>query len=147
MNKSFNKLLSLANVDFALFILRLGVSALMLTHGYPKLMNLLAGEPYSFASIFGMSAVLSLILAVFAEFVCSLLLIAGFLTRLAAVPLIGTMAVAAFYVHRDDPFSTKEKALLFLLIYIVLLLTGGGKFSIDYLILRKRRKSQRRYIR
>jgi putative oxidoreductase len=41
------------------------------------------------------------------------------------------MAVAAFIAHGDDPFAQKEKALLFLAIYLVLLLVGSGKFSAD----------------
>jgi putative oxidoreductase len=41
------------------------------------------------------------------------------------------MAVAAFIAHAADPFGTKEKPLLFLVIFIVLLLTGGGKYSLD----------------
>jgi len=41
------------------------------------------------------------------------------------------MAVAAFIVHGDDPFGTKEKALLYLAFFIVIALVGPGKFSID----------------
>ena len=41
------------------------------------------------------------------------------------------MLIAAFYIHADDPFARKEKALLFALIFIVLLISGGGKYSVD----------------
>jgi putative oxidoreductase len=146
MRKLLYKLLPLKNVDFSILILRIGISGLMLTHGYPKLLKLFEGEPVAFASVFGLSAIVSLILAVFAEFLCSIFIILGYYTRLAAVPLIITMSVAAFHIHRDDPFSVKEKALLFLLFYIMLLLTGAGKYSVDYLMLKKRRKKQRRYV-
>lgn len=131
MNKLFIKTLSLSNVSAALLLLRVGISLMMLTHGYPKLMRFFVDEPISFTSILGLSAAVSLALAVFAEFFCSVFIILGLGTRLASIPLIVTMGVAAFFVHGDDPFSRKEKALLFLLIYIVLLFTGGGKFSID----------------
>jgi putative oxidoreductase len=143
MNKLFLKTLSLSNVNGALLLLRVGVSLMMLTHGYPKLMRFFADEPIAFTSILGLSAAVSLALAVFAEFLCSVLLILGAGTRLASIPLIVTMAVAAFHVHADDPFSRKEKAVLFLLIYIVLLFTGGGKFSIDYLWAAKRSPGRR----
>ena len=143
MNKLFLKTLPLSNVNAALLLLRVGVSLMMLTHGYPKLMRFFADEPISFTSILGLSAAVSLALAVFAEFVCSLFIILGIGTRLASVPLIVTMAVAAFHVHADDPFSRKEKALLFLLIYLVLLFTGGGKFSIDHLLAKKRLNKRR----
>ncbi|MGC9352966.1 MAG: DoxX family protein [Mariniphaga sp.] len=142
MNRLLSRTLPLANVNAALLILRAGVALLMLTHGYPKLLRLISNEPVTFTAILGMSATLSLVLAVFAEFLCSLLIFFGAATRLASIPLIVTMAVAAFHVHSGDPFSGKEKALLFLLIYLVLLFTGGGKFSIDHLLTKKRLKKR-----
>jgi putative oxidoreductase len=143
MNKLFLKTFLLSNVNAALLLLRVGVSLMMLTHGYPKLMRLFADEPISFTTILGLSAAVSLALAVFAEFICSVFIFLGLGTRLASIPLIVTMSVAAFHAHGGDPFSRKEKALLFLLIYLVLLFTGGGKFSIDHLLARKRLQRRR----
>jgi putative oxidoreductase len=146
MNSLLRKTFPVANIHLGLLLLRLGVAGLMLTHGYPKLMRLFSGEPVSFSSVMGMGPELSLLLAVFAEFLCSIFILFGFFTRIAAIPLIITMAVAAFHIHSDDPFASKEKSLLFLLIFIFLLLTGGGKFSIDKIMLKKSKKKERRYI-
>jgi putative oxidoreductase len=146
MKKLHYKILSPGNISLALLIGRVGFSGLMLTHGYPKLMQLFSGEPVSFASVLGLSATVSLVLAVFAEFICSIFIIFGYYTRLAAIPLIVTMAVAAFHIHGDDPLSVKEKSLLFLLFYVMLLLTGAGKYSIDHMVLKRKKKKQRRYI-
>jgi hypothetical protein len=44
------------------------------------------------------------------------------------------MLVAVFLVHAADPLSVKEPALKYLLIYVVLLVAGSGKYSIDYLL-------------
>jgi putative oxidoreductase len=88
-----------------------------------------------------MGVTLSLVLAVFAEFFCSLFLIAGLATRLAAIPLIVTMSVAAFIVHAEDAFGVKEMALLYLVIYVVLLIAGAGKYSIDRWIDKKLKDS------
>ena len=41
------------------------------------------------------------------------------------------MAVAAFIVHASDPIGTKEKALLYLIGFVVIFLAGPGKYSID----------------
>jgi putative oxidoreductase len=49
------------------------------------------------------------------------------------------MVVAAFMRHADDPFATKEKALLFLVIYIALLFTGSGRFGLDAFLFKKKR--------
>lgn len=120
--------------DTALLIARLGIAALMLVHGIPKMVMLFSGAPLQFPSVMGMSVELSLSLTVFAEVVCSLLLIAGFATRLATIPLIITMLVAVFVIHGADPFAKQEPALYYLLVYVVLLFAGSGRYSIDYLL-------------
>ena len=113
-----------------LLLLRLGFSGLMLTHGIPKLMNLVQGN-LDFADPLGIGAVPSLILTVIGEAICPLLIIIGYKTRLAAIPVIITMVVAAFIVHGADPIDTKEKALLYLFAFVVIALTGAGKHSVD----------------
>ncbi len=109
----------------------------MLTHGIPKLVMLLSGEPVQFPAVLGLSAESSLALAVFSEVICSLLILVGLGTRLATLPLIATMLVAVFYVHGADPFAKQELGLLYLLPYVVLLLAGSGKYSLDYLLQQK----------
>ncbi|MDF3077880.1 MAG: DoxX family protein [Sphingobacteriaceae bacterium] len=121
-------------VDIGLLIARVAIAALMLTHGIPKLLMLFSGEPVQFPSVMGMSASFSLALAVFAEVFCSLFLLFGFGTRLAAIPLAVTMLVAVFLIHAADPLSVKEPALQYLLVYSTLLFAGSGKYSIDYLL-------------
>ncbi|HEY0678212.1 MAG TPA: DoxX family protein [Chitinophagaceae bacterium] len=125
------------STSLALLTARVGIAALMLTHGIPKLIMLFSGAPVQFPGVFGMSAELSLGLTVFAEVVGSILILAGFATRLATIPLIITMLVAVTIIHAADPISGKEVALLYLLVYIVLLFAGSGKYSIDYLLTRK----------
>ncbi|QMU28161.1 DoxX family protein [Adhaeribacter radiodurans] len=117
--------------DVALLIARIAVAALMLTHGLPKLAMLFSGEPVQFAGVYGLSPQLSLGLAIFAEVVCSLLVLVGLGTRLAVIPLIITMLVAAFYIHAADPFMKKEPALQYLLVYVVLFFAGSGRYSVD----------------
>ena len=108
----------------------------MLTHGLPKLSRLISSEEIKFADPFGLGPVVSLVMVVFAEVFCSILIIMGLGTRLATIPIMVAMSVAAFQAHSGDPFSTKEKSLLFLLIYIFLFVFGSGRYSIDKLISR-----------
>jgi putative oxidoreductase len=121
-------------IDIALLIARVGIAALMLTHGIPKLMMLFSGAPIQFPAVFGMSAQFSLVLTVLVEVFGSIFLIAGLFTRLAVIPLIGTMLVAALLIHSADPLSAKEPALLYLTTYLVLFFAGAGKYSVDYLL-------------
>ena len=122
--------------DITILLLRLTVGALMLTHGIPKLLSLSSGN-IQFPEMFGLSAELSLSLAVFAEVFCSFFLIFGIGTRLVTIPLIITMIVAVFYVHANDPFARQEVGLLYLLPYVILFISGSGKYSVDYLLQRK----------
>lgn len=117
--------------SLALLLLRVGSGGLILTHGIPKLQRLFGGAEIKFADPFGLGPVISLGLATFAEVICAILVIIGFKTRLAVIPLIITMLTAAFYAHWDDPFGRKELPLLFCIVFVSLLLTGGGAYSLD----------------
>lgn len=123
-------------LDLTLLVLRIGIGLLMLVHGMPKLQMLFSGT-IEFPTVMGMSPSISLALAVFSEVICSVLLILGLWTRLAAFPLIITMAIAVFIIHANDPFAKQELGLLYLMVYIALFLLGSGKFAVDAILNRK----------
>jgi putative oxidoreductase len=116
--------------DLALALLRIGAALMLLTHGWAKISDF-TGYLAKFSDPIGLGPAISLQLAIFAEFFCAILVAIGFLTRLSLIPMIITMLVAALIAHADDPFSSKEKSLLFLLVFIVLFLLGPGKYSLD----------------
>ncbi len=120
------------NYDLGLLILRVGLAALMLTHGIPKLIEIINGD-FAFANPLGIGAGLSKILAMSAEFLCSVLIILGIRTRLASIPIIITMLVALFLVHWDDPIGSKEKAMLYIIGFLTIAIIGGGKHTIKKL--------------
>lgn len=126
------------NVNVALVILRVAIGILMLTHGIGKFEKLVSGEPIQFSDPLGVGATTSLVLAVFAEVLCSILLMVGLFTRFAAIPLLITMLVAAFIVHANDGFGKQEFALLYALIYLTIAFIGAGKYSLDNLISKNR---------
>lgn len=123
-----------------LLILRLTFGGLMLVHGIPKLMSF-SEKSDVFPDPLGIGSQLSLLGAVGAEVVCAALLAVGLLTRLAAVPLAFTMAIAFFVIHGDDPWQKKELAAMYLCGYLGLLFTGPGAISIDHLWRSRRSKS------
>jgi putative oxidoreductase len=117
--------------DVGLLLLRISVGGLMLVgHGWAKLSNFSAMSE-KFADPLGVGPAMSLSLAVGAEVGCSLLLILGCATRLAAIPLAFTMFIAFFVIHGGDPFKVKELALLYMIAFITILFTGAGKYSVD----------------
>lgn len=117
-------------ISIGLLFLRIAIGGFMLVHGLQKLsaFGALSG---SFPDPIGIGSQLSLILAIGAEVGCSILVIFGFGTRLAVLPLAFTMAVALFVVHGADPWKVKELAAIYLASYAVLFLTGPGEYSID----------------
>lgn len=117
--------------DAGLLLLRIAPSALLLTHGIPKLQKLMAGGEIKFFNFLGIGPTASLSLAVFGEVVAPVLVIVGLLTRWAAFPAAFTMIVAVVMVHGSDPLGEKELALLYLLPFIVLMMTGPGRWSVD----------------
>lgn len=72
--------------------------------------------------------------AALSEFLGGLLLAAGLFTRPAAVFLSLTMAVAALIVHGSDPYQKQELSLLYLAVYLLFAIRGGGKWSLDAVI-------------
>lgn len=123
--------------DFGLLCLRLGLGfSLAYGHGWGKLLKMLDGN-FKFGDPLGLGAGLSLGLATFAEFFCAIAIAIGFMTRLATVPMLILFSVATFIVHGSDPFPTKEKAFLYLVGYLVLLLTGPGRLSLDQKLRRR----------
>ncbi len=127
----FDQQRNAALTDWGLLLLRVGVGLLMLLgHGWPKLSNF-STMLEQFPDPIGLGAGLSLTLATFAEFLCSILILVGLFTRLASIPLIINMLVALFFVHMGDPWIRQERVLLYLVLYLTLLLAGAGRFSID----------------
>ncbi|QNJ99162.1 DoxX family protein [Constantimarinum furrinae] len=113
-----------------LLLLRIGFCGLMLTHGIPKLWEVIQGN-FEFGDPIGIGPTLSKIGAVIGEAIAPLLILIGFKTRLFAIPTIITMGVAAFIIHGGDPIGRKEMALLYLFAFLAIALTGAGKYSVD----------------
>ena len=133
MRKLLSTKYSAGAFSAAMLILRLGVSILMMMHGYDKLIHF--GElQHKFMNFLGIGSTMSLALVVFAEFFCSLFLILGLFTRLAAIPLIIATCVMVFKAHNGDVFGDGETAALYLTAYLVLLFVGPGRVSVDSMI-------------
>lgn len=124
--------------DIALLVVRVFIGFAMLSHGFPKLQMLLDGKN-DFFDFLGLGPQISLGLTVFAEFVCSILLILGLFSRIALGFLIFTMIIAGFVVHGADPFAKQEMSLIYLSVYLLLMVFGVGKVSVDYMIEKRKR--------
>lgn len=132
--------------SFAATALRLALGFMILPHGMQKTLGWFGG--YGFKGTMGYLTgtvgapwILAL-LAILAESVGGLMLIAGFGTRAAALGVGGVMLVAAVQ-HRANGFFMNwtgaqngegfEFHLLALGMVVALAILGGGKFSVDAL--------------
>jgi putative oxidoreductase len=112
--------------DVALLILRLVAGGMLIYgHGAVKITHMIHGN-FAFINPIGIGVVPSLILAAFAEAICSFFVAIGLFTRIAAFIVCIDLGVAFF--------STFDQlALIYFVIFIALLLIGAGKYSFDYM--------------
>ena len=134
--------------NIALLILRVVFAgSLLYGHGLGKLQKLIDGTTWNFFYDFipyptfdiswlnpiFIGDVPTFILAVFSEFLAPIFIIVGYKTKFFSFFPAATMFVAAFIVHmaRGDDFKNVELPLLFLVGFIVIMMMGPGKYSID----------------
>ena len=125
--------------DLAILLLRLILGIVFMYHGSQKLFGAFGGGGISGTTQFMEKLGLPMpgvqaILAGSAEFFCGLLVLVGLLTRLATIPLIFTMFVAIWTVHRTAFGSQSggmEYPLTLACIAASITLLGPGRLSID----------------
>lgn len=134
MKKLFSTRYSDVAFDAAMFLLRAGFGFLLfLNHGLPKLMKF-AERKDTFSDPFGIGHTPSLLLVIFAEVFCALLLVLGLLSRFASFALVALFSVIIFVIQKSDSLKDKQMAILFLLAFFTTLLCGPGRWSVDKLI-------------
>lgn len=119
-------------ISILILCLRIFFGLIFLLHGFEKLMNFNELST-TFPSVFGFGSYMTLMVAIFTEFCCSLFLMTGLLLRIMAIPMIISMAVAFFDIH-DAMLPEGELALIYMIVFLILYFTGPGRYSLDYLI-------------
>jgi putative oxidoreductase len=120
------------NISFFLLRVILGIS-LCVNYGYDKLIHF-ADYKDKFVNLFGIGSTATLALVVFAEFFCSVFAAIGLFTRFTVLPVVITLGYAFFKSNNADLFGDGKIASLYLTGFIVLLLCGPGKYSVDGMI-------------
>jgi len=133
MRALYSSKYSAGAVNTALFILRVGLGLLIMKHGYDKLSHFNDMQS-KFMSFLHMGSTVSLILVIFAEFFCAILLILGLFTRLACVPLIIDLCVAFFVIKNGEFFGKGEVEALYIIGFVTILFAGPGRASVDRMI-------------
>ena len=125
-----------ARVNVALLLGRIVFSVLLGYHGLIKVATFsdLSNE---FPNPLGLGSAASLSLVIFAEVFCSLLVLIGLFTRLAAIPIVFAMLVAYLFVHGGYIIDGGELPFIYAIVFALICVTGAGKYSIDYKIHKK----------
>ncbi|MFO7820518.1 MAG: DoxX family protein [Lentisphaeria bacterium] len=128
--------------DIGLLVLRVGVGVLFIIHGWPKMF----GGPETWAVIgkmgmgaFGINFAPAFwgFMAAFAELIGGIALIAGILTRPFCILLGFTMLAATWFNLFTADGGGKNPgthALLGLVVFIALLISGPGKYSLRQMV-------------
>lgn len=125
-----------SNVDFGLLVLRLGIGAMSIYHGWPKLF----GEPITWKSLGMAMTVIGIgfwptfwgFCAAVSEFIGGACFMMGFIFRPACAFMAFTMFVATmFHLHRGDGLLVASHALELVVLYISLLIIGPGSVAMD----------------
>ncbi|QWV94500.1 DoxX family protein [Geomonas oryzisoli] len=143
----------LATEDTAsLTVLRLFLALVMFPHGAQKVFGWFGGPGFTgtmemFTKMMGIPYLFGL-MAVLTEFVGPLLLVAGLATRVAALVMAGEMVVAVALVHLHNGFFMNwtgkqagegfEYHILVVGMALALMIGGGGCWSVDRLMFRRR---------
>ncbi|HTJ13075.1 MAG TPA: DoxX family protein [Dinghuibacter sp.] len=131
MKRSFRSNIPV-RIDVALLILRVWVSAsLFIKHGLDKVLHF-QDMAARFPDPIHVGARTGLIYALISDALCTILVAAGFLTRLAAFLIVVNLGVV-FGVMHGFYFGDGNAELVYVYLgaYIVLVLTGAGRYSVD----------------
>ncbi|VVQ04971.1 DoxX family protein [Pseudomonas fluorescens] len=117
--------------DVGLLFLRVsGGLFLLWVHGLPKLLDFTA-QLQLIEDPFHLGSHLTLILAIFAEVLCPLLIVAGLLARLACVPILFVLLVALLVVHPQWSVAEGQFGWLLLILFTTVLIAGPGRLAIS----------------
>ncbi len=127
--------------DWALLYLRVVIGGALLLHNVAKMQDYnYIIEAYR--SLWGVAGATWYVLFSFVEVTCAFLLIMGRWVRAASVVLIlGTLAGMIIYFSVNALQSIELNA-LYILLYLLFVITGGGYYSLDSNYYKKRIKGE-----
>ncbi len=119
--------------DYFYLVFRVFVGLLFFEHGVQKLFGWLGGTAGLSISLYGLAGII--------EFSCGLAIAFGFLTRLAAIITAIQILAVYFVAHLPSgivPIMNRgELALLYFASFLVIIIYGGRKLSLEKLLWKK----------
>ena len=125
--------------EIGLMIIRIGIGAIFVRHGYPKIVGgtqswMWLGSQMSNIGIYFAPLFWGFIAAC-TEFFGGMLLITGLATRFASFLLAFQMFVALMHhLNKGDSFNIYSHPLSLLIVFLGLMVAGAGCYSLDHMI-------------
>ena len=128
----FDKLVK-SSGNYLYLVFRLLIGLVFFLHGSGKLFGWFGGSVVPLAGLFGVAGII--------ETLAGLGILLGFFTRLAAVGGLAVMIGALIIAHLPQGWNPLqnggEPATLFLAAFLVLIVYGSGKWSLERVLLKK----------
>lgn len=125
--------------NLSLLVFRIAVSVeLMAVHGLKKL-GVGVATAEQVPNPLHLPANLNYYFATTANLVFPVFVILGFFTRVAVLPILAVTLTGYFVLHWHDPMLEKDVPFMYSIVYLLILLMGPGKYSVDSFIHKKTR--------
>ncbi|MBO9202511.1 MULTISPECIES: DoxX family protein [Niastella] len=121
-----------------MLLLRVAVSLeIAIVHGFKKI-GIGVPQSESIPNPLHLPEAFNNTFAIAANIVFPFFVLIGLFTRLATLPTLVVTLTGYFLVHWNDSLLQKDTPFIYSLIFLVILLLGPGKYSIDNAIYKKR---------
>lgn len=129
MSRFFSSKLSQGAVHFSLLLLRCTFSYMLFRHGWDKLMHFSRYAKH-FSNPLHIGSQNTLLLVIFAEVFCAFFVFIGLLGRLFSL-LIFIEFLVILFCFRNLGVGNLELAILYGCSFLIVLITGPGRISMD----------------
>ena len=123
--------------NLSMLVFRVLVSAeLMAAHGLKKIGIGVANAEHV-PNPLHLPDALNLAFATSANLFFPVFVMLGFFTRLAVLPILAVTLTGYFILHWNDSLLEKDAPFMYSAVFLLILVLGPGKYSIDYFINRR----------
>ena len=123
--------------DLAMFFFRIATSLeIIVVHGFKKL-GIGVANAENVPNPLHLPDVFNNAFATAANILFPFLVLIGFCTRFATLPTLAVTLTGYFVVHFHDPLLVRDTPFVYSLMFLLILLMGPGKYSLDNFIYKK----------
>ena len=143
MRKFFRHIVSVSTsagtFNFSMLVFRVVLSLeLMVVHGFKKI-GIHVAEAEKVPNPLHLPEVINNAFAISANLIFPVLVILGLFTRIAILPILAVTLTGYFVLHWNDALLIKDTPFMYSLSYLLIMVLGPGRYSVDYFIENKTR--------